>query len=173
MAKRMVKCLYCGISFDANSEPWVKPRANRYAHTACYEKEQAGKTQEERDYEELVAYIKTLFGKTPNPRVWKQIKEFKESYDYSYSGMCKTLKWWYEVKGNSIEKANGGIGIIPYVYKDACSYYYALYLAAITNEDKNIEQCVAQVREFIIAPPRAEKRPPRLFNLDYEEGTEQ
>ena len=28
----------------------------------------------------------------------------------------------YDIKGNPKEKANGGIGIIPYVYKDALNY---------------------------------------------------
>lgn len=173
MGKKIVKCLYCGVSFDANVEPFVKPRTNRYAHTACHEKHQANKTQEERDYEELVEYIKHLFGSTPNPRVWKQVKEYRDTYGFSYSGMCKTLRWWFELKGNDIEKANGGIGIIPYVYDQACAYYYALYVAAISNEDKDVSQCVARVREFIIEPPRIERRPPRLFNLDYEEEDEE
>ena len=50
--------------------------------------------------------------------------------------MLKTLIYWYEIKGNSTEKANGGIGIIPYVYKDASEYYYSIYLAQIANRDK-------------------------------------
>ena len=169
MAKRIVKCLYCGVSFDANVEPFAKPRANRYAHIECHEKHQANKTQEERDYEELIDYIKHLFGATPNPRVWKQIKEYKETYGYTYSGMCKTLRWWFELKGNDIEKANGGIGIVPYVYNDACDYYYALYLAQIANEDKDIEHLQMRVREFTIETPQPQRRPPRLFKFEEEE----
>ena len=169
MAKKIVKCLYCGESFDANVEPFEKPRTNRYAHKECYEKHQANKSKEERDYEALVDYIKHLFGATPNPRVWKQLKEYKETYNFSYSGIHKTLKWWFEVKGKSLEDAHGGIGIVPYVYQDACNYYYAIYLATLNNEDKDVAQCITQVREFIIEPPRIERRPPRLFNLDYDE----
>lgn len=179
MAKAMVKCFYCGQSFDRNSEPFAKPKGNRYAHIACHEKAQANKTKEERDYEELIEYIKHLLGNTLNPRVWKQLKEYGEAKDdqgknmYSYSGIHKTLQWWYELKGNPIEKANGGIGIVPYVYDQACQYYYALYLAALSNADKDVAQCVTKVREFIISPPVIERRQPRLFNLDYEEGEEE
>lgn len=169
MAKAMVKCLYCGQSFDRNSEPFVKPKGNRYAHTACHEQAQSHKTQEERDYDDLVEYIKQLLGNPINPRVWKQLKEYVEIYQYTYSGINKTLKWWYEIRGNSIEKANGGIGIVPYVYDQACQYYYALYLAAIANEDKDIEHMQVKVREFVIEPPRVERRPPRLFNMGEEE----
>lgn len=168
MAKHLVKCFYCGQTFDANVELFEKPRANRYAHAACHHQANANKTQEERDYEQLVEYIKYLFG-NPNPRVWKQLKEYKEQYNYSYSGMYKTLVWWFDLKHGDIEKANGGIGIIPYVYDQACQYYYALYLAQLANEDTNVERCVTRVREFTIETPKAERKPPRLFRFEEDE----
>ena len=49
MAKHMVKCLYCGQMFDANTEPFVKPNARRYAHVACARTEEETQTQEEKD----------------------------------------------------------------------------------------------------------------------------
>lgn len=168
MAKHLVKCFYCGQTFDANTEPFAKPRVNRYAHAACHDKAESNKTQEERDYEALVEYIKALFG-NPNPRVWKQLKEYKDEYGYSYSGILKTLIWWYDIRHNDIEKANGGIGIVPYVYNDACDYYYALYLAQIANEDKDIEHLQMRVREFTIETPQPQRRPPRLFKFEEEE----
>ena len=168
MAKHMVKCFYCGKTFDANSEPFVKPRANRYAHAACDQQANANKTQEERDYEILVDYIKQLLGNV-NPRVWKQLKEYKEQYGYTYSGIYKTLVWWFDLKHNDVEKANGGIGIVPYVYDQASHYYYALYLAQIANEDKDVARMQSQVREFFIEPPRIQKRVPRLFKFEEEE----
>ena len=170
--KAMVKCFYCQQLFDRNSEPFEKPKGNRYAHKACYDKHMGNMSQEERDYEALVEYIKQLLGKDLNPRVWKQLKEYREMRDnegnpmYTYSGMLKTLIWWYELKHNDIEKANGGIGIIPYVYQDALKYYYALYLAAVANEDKDVEHFQIKVRELTIEPPVRIVKPPRLFNLD-------
>lgn len=169
MARAMVKCFYCGQTFDRNTEAFAKPKANRYAHKSCHEQAQSNKTQEERDYEALVEYIKHLLGPAPNPRVWKQLKEYRDIYGYTYSGIHKTLIWWYELKHNDIEKANGGIGIVPYVYNDASQYYFSLYLAQIANEDKDIEQCVTKVREFIIEPPQPKKRIPRLFKFHDEE----
>ena len=168
MAKHLVKCFYCGKTFDASIEPFTKPRANRYAHAACDQQANANKTQEEKDYEQLVEYIKQLFG-NPNPRVWKQLKEFKDMYGYTYSGMYKTLVWWFELKHGDIEKANGGIGIIPYVYDQASQYYYALYLAQIANEDANVAQMTEKVREFNIETPRAQRRSRRLFKFREEE----
>ena len=167
MAKHLVKCFYCGQTFDANVEPFAKPRANRYAHAACHNQANANKTQEERDYEALVEYIKKLLG-NPNPRVWKQLKEYKE-LGYTYSGIHKTLIWWYELKHNDIEKANGGIGIVPYVYEQASQYYYALYLAQIANEDKDVKTIQAHVREFTIEAPRAVRKRKRLFKFKEDE----
>ena len=75
-----------------------------------------------------------------NPRVRKQLNQYVEEYNYTYSGMLKALIYFYEVKGNSVEKANGGIGIIPWIYKDAYNYYYNLWMIKQRNEDKNIPQ---------------------------------
>lgn len=162
-AKHMVKCFYCQKMFNAAEEPFSKPRANRYAHVACDQQANANKTQEEKDYEQLVEYIKHLFG-NPNPRVWKQLKEYKE-LGYTYSGMHKTLIWWFELKHGDIEKANGGIGIIPYIYEQASQYYYALYLAQIANEDKDIEHLKVQVKEYTIETPRPQRKTRRLFKF--------
>ena len=167
-AKHLVKCLYCSKVFDASQEPYTKPRANRYAHKSCDEQANANKTQEEKDYEALVDYIKQLFG-NPNPRVWKQLKEYKDTYNYTYSGMLKTLIWWFDIKHNDIEKANGGIGILPYVYDQALQYYYALYLAQIANENKDIEHLQTRVREFFIEEPQRVTKPPRLFKFEEDE----
>ena len=74
-----------------------------------------------------------------NARVRKQINQYKEEYNYTYSGMLKALIYFFEIKKNSIEKANGGIGIIPYIYKDAFNYYYAIWEAQQKNEAKLVK----------------------------------
>jgi UDP-N-acetylmuramyl pentapeptide synthase len=80
----------------------------------------------------------------------------RAEYNYTYSGMLKTLVWWYEVKGNTTEKSNEGIGIIPFIYKNACDYYYALYLANLANAE--YENYQTPVKEFHIQSPRVEKK---------------
>lgn len=95
---------------------------------------QNDKTKEEKDRESLEAYIRELF-KTQivPPRAQKQIKQFVEENKYTYSGILKSLKYFYEVKGGSLEKANGGIGIVPYIYEKAYNYYYAIWAAEQEN----------------------------------------
>jgi hypothetical protein len=78
--------------------------------------------------------------------------------------------YFYEVKGNSIEKANNGIGIVPYIYKDAYNYYYSIWEANQKNKDKTaadlqIQQQVVHIK----SPERPQKRKRRLFSfLDKE-----
>lgn len=157
MAKHIVKCLYCGKTFDASIEPFVKPRVNRYAHEACAKGIETTKTQDEKDKEALESYIKKLFGvKSISVKIKKQIEKYHQENNYSYSGIRKSLVYFYEVRGNSLEKANGGIGIVPYVYADAFMYYRAIWEAQQQNQNIEIAQYNLPTREIKIEPPQRE-----------------
>ncbi len=165
----MVKCTVCGESFDRDKIQAVKSGARRYAHYTCLPEGELVPLPNavvDQDLVDLENYIKNLLGDDYNPaRVKKQIKDYKNEYNYSYSGMLKALVWFYEVKGNSIEKANGGIGILPFVYQDAYNYYYSLYLAQLVNEEKDVNQYKTKVREIVIKSPSVAEKPIRLFDL--------
>ena len=109
-----VNCIYCKKRVDRDKVSTVQVSARRYAHKECAENYENNKSQEEKDIEALEKYIMKLFNEDyVNARVRKQIKEYREQYQYTYSGMLKTLVYWYEIKGNSTEKANGGIACNP------------------------------------------------------------
>lgn len=38
-------------------------------------------------------------------------------------GIANALRYWYKIKKNSDEKANGSIGIVPYIYEEAQEYF--------------------------------------------------
>lgn len=165
----MVKCTVCGESFDRDKVQAVRSGARRYAHYTCLPEGELVPLPNavvDQDLVDLENYIKNLLGDDYNPaRVKKQIKDYKTEYNYSYSGMLKALVWFYEIKGNSIEKANGGIGILPFVYQDAYNYYYSLYLAQLVNEEKDVNQYKTKVREIVIKSPSVAEKPIRLFDL--------
>lgn len=167
----MVKCTVCGKQFNRDKIQAVKTSARRYAHYSCFpEGELVPLETVDEDLIKLEEYTAELLGEDYNPaRVKKQIKDFKENYDYSYSGMLKTLIWFYEIKGNSKEKANGGIGIIPFVYKDALNYYYSLYLAQIANEEIAEIGYKPKIVEIEITSPEVYRKPPRMFNIGEDE----
>ena len=112
MAKHIVKCAICGMSFDANVEPFVKVSSRRYAHQKCSENKEENLSQIEKDKEALDQYIMKLFNITYiDPRIRKQIKQYIEEYHYTYSGVLKALIYHYEIKGGDIDKANGALGM--------------------------------------------------------------
>lgn len=102
-------------------------------------------------------------------RVRKQIKQYREEYNYTYSGIHKALVYFYEVKGNPTEKANGGIGIVPYVYQNAYNYYLAIWQAQQRNQDKVLHDYTPKVKEIVIPRPQRKVKKRELFTFLDEE----
>lgn len=175
MAKKMCKCAICGIEFDRNTIQAVRHGARRYSHQTCEPDGELVPMEGDAadpDLVKLMEYTQNLLGKDYNPaRVKKQVKDFKEEYKYSYSGMLKSLIYFYEVKGNSKEKANGGIGIVPFVYNDAYNYYLGLFMAGQANINKDVVSFTSKVKEITIKPPVADM-PKHYFDF-LEDDNEQ
>jgi phage/plasmid-associated DNA primase len=162
-----VKCKYCEQIFDRDKEPAIKEK-NRYFHKKCYEIYINSLSQEDKDITAFYDYTKNLFGQEYNYMMTKRLAEqYHKNYGYTYSGMLSSLKWFYEIKGNSLEKSNGSIGIIPYIYNDAKKYYYNLYLAQQKN--KQIKNYIAAVEEITIPPPEMLQPKPKLWFDDEED----
>ena len=167
----IVTCVYCKKKFDRDKLPFVQISTRRYAHKECAEQEDQRLFKEEADKIALENYIIQLLKiDYVTPRIRKQLNTYAEQYGYSYSGMHKALVYFYEIKGNSIEKANGGVGIIPYVYQDAYNYYYALWEANQANQNKEIETYVPEEQVIKIPVPQRKVKKRKLFAfLDEEE----
>ena len=165
-----VICTKCGVRFDRDMIQAVKDGGRRYAHYTCKpDGELVPLPQKDPDLTALETYIDKLLGKEANKaRINKQIKEYTLEKGYSYSGILKSLIYFYEVKGNSVDKANGGIGIVPFVYQDAYNYYYDLFLAKNRNDKKNVQEITSKVKEIIIKPPQRPIKK-RLFKFLDEE----
>ena len=176
MAKRLLKCFYCGQIFDANAEEFVQVNSRRYAHKACAVEAEERKSKEEKDKEQLENYIKELFDIDElTPKIRKQINTYRTERKFSYSGIHKTLKYWFEVRNGSLDKANGGIGIVDYVYDEALLYWRAIWEAQQQNQDIKIEDYVLPAREVRIPPPKREpmKHCRKLFSFLEEEVDEE
>lgn len=165
-----VICPYCQERFDRDKVDYIQI-GRRYAHTSCHENHQKELSGIEKDKIALENYIKKLLGiEIITPKVKRQIQEYLEKYNYTYSGILKALIYFYEVKGNDTSKANGGIGIVGYIYQEAWNYYYALWLANTQNEGKDISKYKPNEVVVRITPPKRESRRRKLFSfLDKEE----
>lgn len=95
----------------------------KYLETSS-NKEQIEKMKEQiaNDKKEVGEYIKKLFGKEVSKRNWGLLEEYRKK-GITYKQTLQTLQYFFEIKHNSIEKSNGGIGIVPYVVEDAKEYY--------------------------------------------------
>ena len=188
----LVKCLYCGRSFDRDKEPYVKPRSNRYAHVSCAQEKDLEIVNplilkqcyyckkeiniEKEEYKELpkkkFAHLTCWENNHEDfisPKVQKQITDYTSKNGFTYSGILKSLIYFYEIKGNSIEKANGGIGIVGYVYHDALRYYKALWEIQEANKNKKIEAYIPEVKEIVIKNPERKMKTKNLFSFLDEE----
>ena len=165
----MVICAVCNERFDRDKIQAVKVSSRRYAHFDCKpDGEIVPLPEVDEDLLKLEQYIKILLKEDYiNVRVRKQIKEFKEKYNYTHSGILKSLIYFYEVKGNPKEKARatGGIGIVPFIYEEAKRYYFNLFMAQNQNQSKDIVNLISKVKEITIKPPSVDVKK-KLFNLD-------
>lgn len=155
-----VKCPKCGETFDRDIIQAVKINGRRYGHAKCYPDNNNFVPLVEKKISEeqkIKNYAKSILKEQyVAARVNKQIKDFLTE-GYTASGILKTLIYWYEIKHNDVSKAMGGIGIVPYVYKQALDYYYNLYLAEMANVDKDIDEYRPKEIFISIDLPKKEK----------------
>lgn len=91
-----------------------------------------------------------------NGFILKQIKEYETDYGYKLSGMKLALQFFHEIEGNSTEmdssKYNAqGIGIVPFVYDSARSYFQKLYQ---TNHENSLIEYDNEVEVVYASPPK-------------------
>ena len=164
-----VTCEYCKKPMSRKDDDCVALGNGKYAHKGCVEIES---TRELTDQEKLDRYIMQLFKiDYVHQRIQRQINEYMRQYNYTYSGIRKSLYYWYEVKGNSIDRANGGIGIVPYIYNDAYRYFYSLWEAKQKNKDVDVTAYKPDEIVIQIPAPQRNIKKRKLFTfLDEEEN---
>lgn len=171
-----VKCYYCGHIFDRDKEPYIEVpnQYRRYAHKTCQARAEQQMEHEQESLKELEDYIKKLFNYKALPeRVNRQIREYTSKNGYTYSGILSALKYFFDVRHNTTEKANGGIGIVPYVYDQANLYWRDLWETKERNSHIEVKDYVLPVREIHISPPQRQpmKQTKRLFTFLIEEDS--
>ena len=166
--KETTTCFWChqAIYPNQNDVMEMPQLPGRYVHIKCNEKHPAD------DKEKLMLYIIKLYKIKDDyvlPRFSLQLSNYEKEYNFTYSGMLKALQYWYEVKKHPVDPSKG-LGIIPYVYKQAYDYYYALYLASIANEGKDMNDYIPKDIEVTIVSPERHIQKRRLFTFLDEEN---
>lgn len=124
--KHIVHCRICKKEIDTLSETnWVRMNANMYYHQDCYSNWKSPKSnKQDEEYIGLIYDFLTQDLKADYNYFLceQQRKNFLKDH-MTNKGIYFTLKYFYEVKNNQWEKGHGGIGIVPYAYKDSQTYW--------------------------------------------------
>lgn len=176
MAKKLqpVTCRVCHQAIDRNVEveniDWIMPSKNYFYHCRCYEDWVQKKnnvkisSQENDDFWRSAAYDylkRQLKIEVNYPKVLSQWASFVKK-GMTSKGIYFTIKYFYDIQKADPAKGEGGIGIVPYIYKEATRYW-------AEQEQKNrgllegIEKQVRNraLRETIKIVPRKEKAKPK------------
>lgn len=117
---RQVKCPMCS---KLNNKENTTEINKRYYCIECSEIKEKEKAKHIDDWEELFEYICELYNiKKPTGMMFKQIKEFRDTYGYTNKGIYLTLKYYYEVLDNEV-KDDTGLGIVVYYYEKAKQHF--------------------------------------------------
>lgn len=141
-------CPGCKKEVEKTEQNKIKGKNNytRYWHPTCWQaaqKEKEKKIAEEMGRKAIFNYLIEI-GMAPNYSFWgRQRNDFINKYNYNDSGILMALKYWFGEKNNTIERANGGMGIVPYIYDEAQRYYRNIIL----KKHKLAEQAIRQQSE--------------------------
>lgn len=147
----MPECRVCKRQINKKEDDWIMPSKNYYYHKKCYENWKKAEPASDEEYKDLIYdFIK---------------RDLKKNYDYwvceaqrgkflkqkmTNKGILFALKYFYEVKHGDWEKGHGGIGIVPFIYNDACAYWAA--------RERQAEGTIAEIeRQMIAASQRTER----------------
>ena len=114
-----VKCLYCNEIFDADKESFEKI-GRRDAHKSCL----LNSRNPDEDYiPKIYAFMKQATGGNYDYAVCERQRKSFLKKEMTNEGIFNALVYWFKIKNGSIEKSDGRMGIVPYIYEDAQKYY--------------------------------------------------
>lgn len=145
-----VQCRICKTYFDADKEEYALVGQRSYYHKECYDNwvknknNVQSKGDEEFWKESLVDYLyRDVKMSIDFSKLNSQWKNFTApSKNYTPKGIYFTIRYYYSILHGDAEKAQGGIGIVNSLYKEAIQYWVNLEekrkgtLDAIINQIK-------------------------------------
>lgn len=147
----MAECRVCKRQINKKEDDWIMPSKNYYYHKKCYENWKKAEPASDEEYKDLIYdFIKRDLKKNYDYWVCEtQRKKFLKQ-KMTNKGIFFSLKYFYEVKHGDWEKGHGGIGIVPFIYNDACAYWAA--------RERQAEGTIAEIeRQMIAASQRTKK----------------
>lgn len=155
----IVHCRVCGKEINRSilteGIDWVMPSRNYFYHKECFDTWCAKKKGikdvtadlDDSEYLENIKYYltKDLKVSVNFAKLASQIKSF-QAQGMTLKGILFSLIYFYDIKKHSVNKSNGGIGIVPFIYEEAKDYWIEQNTKQYNILDK-IEEQMKQLRE--------------------------
>ena len=147
----IVQCRLCHIKFDTEKENFKLVGKKSYYHEKCYDewiktRNVAATNGDELFWKESVVdflyrdvHMIINFAKLENQ--WESY--IKPNKKMTPKGIYFALRYHFEIQHGDKEQAQGGIGIVPYVYSQAAQYWTALE----NRKSGTIEAIMQQIAE--------------------------
>ena len=142
-----MKCAKCHQTISPPSSA-VAYRSKSYC-PACFSalKDQAAKKDKKTsallndpDFLDLSFYLCSLFSiQELTPLLRKQLSEYHNERHWSWKSIALAAKYFFELSPHD-EIQPISLGILPYVYDEAMSYYRSLYQAQEFNQTVSLEE---------------------------------
>lgn len=131
---RKSTCKGCGILLEKEEKYTYSSKT--YCKN-CYDKLQ----QEKENYNQLLDTImEYLEMQVIDGLIYKQIKDYKEQFQYNYTGMTYTLWYCKEILNKKFERKYG-IALIKYEYNNAKDYFL---------KQQQIRNSIMEIKEPVI-----------------------
>lgn len=178
--QHIVKCRICKQTFDTNKLPndqWIMPSPKYYYHKNCYDNWRKDKDNIKSNikdaefwYESLIDYLyRDIKMSIDFQKLSSQWKSFtSESKNMTPKGIYFSIRYYYDVINGKQDKALGGIGIVPSIYRDAATYWTDLENKKSGTIDAIIEQIKAREARPVekIIKKKEEKKTKTKWSLD-------
>ena len=145
MVKKETSFGFCNICHAKLTENYKKIKTKKVCQD-CYNKEIIDKKEEMSERIELFSFLSDLFDSEEIPEyVVSQIDTMVSRKEKTYSGIKKTIEYYYTIK-NNVFNSDFVLWAIRNYYPEAEKYFFEQYLLQQKNENFEIVQNVQKIR---------------------------
>lgn len=159
----MAECRICKQIIDKEKDDWIMPSKNYYFHRKCYEDWKKSEPLVDEQWRSFIYDFISRDLKVPyNYHMCEaQINKFMKEHKMTMKGIYFTLKYFYGVKKHDWNKGHGGLGIVPYVYNEACSYWVAqekLTKGIVADIERQMREATDRYKKVVVRKPVPNKK---------------
>lgn len=177
MAKHIVTCRACKEKFDTSlgeeGKDWIMPSRNWYYHVKCYDNWQSRKDNvtataaddmwKDAAYQYMQRELLIPVNYDKFRSQWDNLLKKKRTP----KGIYFSIRYFYEIENGDKRKAQGGIGIVDYIYQRAVEYWSARERQGERIVEKIEQQVKEQQQQQTIVVHKKKKVPnKRIISLD-------